>query len=142
MIELPLVSVITPCFKTERYLETFLNRLPEQTFFEWAQFVLDVNAPSQLEREILDKYSRLYPERIKVLYSEEVANISTSMNRAIRNSEANFLAIWNVDDLRTNSSLEVQYRAMQASNKLSFTIDSYEVNNLKELIDKASEAGF
>ena len=127
MIELPLVSVITPCFKTERYLETFLNRLPEQTFFEWAQFVLDVNAPSQLEREILDKYSRLYPERIKVLYSEEVANISTSMNRAIRNSEANFLAIWNVDDLRTNSSLEVQYRAMQASNKLSFTIDSYEV---------------
>jgi glycosyltransferase involved in cell wall biosynthesis len=127
MTGLPLVSVITPCFKTERYLETFLDQLSEQTFFEQTQFVLDLNAPNQLERKIINKYLNIYPERIKVLYSEKVANISTSMNRAIRNSDAKFVAIWNVDDLRTNNSLEVQYLTMLASKKLSFTVDSYEV---------------
>jgi hypothetical protein len=49
------------------------------------------------------------------------------MNRSIHNSDADTLAIWNVDDLRSNSSLENQYLALQDSKKPSFTVDSYEV---------------
>jgi glycosyltransferase involved in cell wall biosynthesis len=127
MSERPLVSVITPCFKTERYLKIFLDRLPDQTFFNQTEFILDMNAPSQVEREILKNFLKLYPDRLKVLFSKDVANISTSMNRAIYNSDADFVAIWNVDDLRKSNSLEVQYRALLATKKPSFTIDSYEV---------------
>ena len=127
MKERPLVSVITPCFKSERYLEVFLNNLPHQTFFDKIQFVLDMNAPSQLERQILSKFLKFHPDRLKVLYSEEVANISTSMNRCIQNSDSNTLAIWNVDDLRSNDSLENQFLSLQECNRPSFTVDYFEV---------------
>lgn len=127
MKERPLVSVITPCLKTERYLEGFLNHLPQQTIFEQTQFVLDMNSPSQVEIRILNNFLKSFPDRLKVLYSEEVANISTSMNRSIQNSDAETLAIWNVDDLRSNSSLENQYLALRDSKKPSFTVDSYEI---------------
>jgi len=123
----PLVSVVTPLFKTERYLETFLNRLPNQTIFEHAQFVLDMNAPSQSEKRILNDFLESYPSQVKVIFSEEVANFSASVNRAIHNSDAKTLAIWNVDDLRTDSSLENQYLALEAFKRPSFTIDSFEV---------------
>jgi len=127
MMNRPLVSVITPCFRTEKYLEVFLNHLPLQTIFKEAQFVLDMNAPSQLERQIVSEFQKAHPEQIKVLYSDEVANISSSMNRAIHNSDADFIAIWNVDDLRTDSSLENQYLALHGLERPSFTIDSFEV---------------
>jgi glycosyltransferase involved in cell wall biosynthesis len=129
MKEAPLVSVITPCFKTERYLDVFLNALPRQTFFSKTQFVLDMNAPSQLEIQILKSFQKSHPDRLKVIISEKVANISTSMNRSIHNSDADTLAIWNVDDLRSDESLENQYTALKASNKPSFTVDSFEVVN-------------
>lgn len=127
MMNRPLVSVITPCFRTEKYLEVFLNHLPLQTIFKEAQFVLDMNAPSELERQIVSEFQKAHPVQIKVLYSDEVANISSSMNRAIHNSDADFIAIWNVDDLRTDSSLENQYLTLQGFGRPSFTIDSFEV---------------
>lgn len=127
MMNRPLVSVITPCFRTEKYLEVFLNHLPLQTIFKEAQFVLDMNAPSELERQIVSEFQNAHPVQIKVLYSDEVANISSSMNRAIHNSDADFIAIWNVDDLRTDSSLENQYLTLQGFGRPSFTIDSFEV---------------
>jgi len=88
-----------------------------------------MNAPSQLELKILKNFLDSYPDRIKVLHSKEVANISTSMNRSIQNSDADTLAIWNVDDLRSSDSLENQYLALQAHGKPSFTVDSFEVVN-------------
>lgn len=129
MTEKPLVSVITPCFKTERYLEVFLNHLPQQTIFERTQFVLDMNAPSDLELEILRNFRKSYPERLKVLCSKKVVNISTSMNRCVVNSDADTLAIWNVDDLRTEHSLENQYHTIRNHKSPAFTIDSFEVVN-------------
>jgi GT2 family glycosyltransferase len=127
MMNRPLISVITPCFRTEKYLEVFLNHLPLQTIFKDVQFVLDMNAPSELERQTVSEFQKAHPDQIKVLYSDEVANISSSMNRAIHNSDADFIAIWNVDDLRTDSSLENQYLTLQALGRPSFTIDSFEV---------------
>lgn len=129
MTEKPLVSVITPCFKTERYLELFLNHLPQQTIFGQTQFVLDMNAPSDLELQILRNFQKSYPDRLKVLCSEEVANISTSMNRSILNSDADTLAIWNVDDLRTDHSLENQYHTIRNHEGPAFTLDSFEIVN-------------
>jgi glycosyltransferase involved in cell wall biosynthesis len=127
MSKRPLVSVITPCFRTEKYLQVFLNHLPQQTIFKQTQFVLDMNAPSRLEIQIASDFQKSYPDQVKVLYSNEVANISTSMNRALHNSDSDFVAIWNIDDLRTNSSLENQYQKLQELGKNSFTIDSFEI---------------
>lgn len=104
----PLVSTITPCFRMKKYLKLFLDELPKQTIFEQLQVVLDHNEPTEEELEWVKAFQEKYPGVIKHIVVNPVEPIGTSMNRCIREADADFVAIWNVDDLRTPDSLEQQ----------------------------------
>ena len=104
----PLVSTITPCFHMERYLELFLEELPKQTIFDRLQVVLDHNEPTEHELELVREFQKRHPGVIKHIVVNPVEPIGTSMNRCIREADGDFVAIWNVDDLRTADSLERQ----------------------------------
>lgn len=104
----PLVSCVTPSFRMERYLKVFLDRLPEQTIFDRMQVVLDHNEPTEKERDWVREFEQKYPGVIKHVLVNPVEPIGTSMNRCIDLADGDFVAIWNVDDLRTPDSLEKQ----------------------------------
>lgn len=91
-----------------RYLETFLEELPKQTIFDDVQIVLDHNEPSDEEIELVRQFQKEYPGSIKHLITNPVIKQSESWNKCIRNSDADLVTIWNIDDLRTPDSLEKQ----------------------------------
>lgn len=107
-----LVSTITPCFRMKRYLKRFLEELPNQTIFNHLEVVLDHNEPDEEEISWVQDFQRRYPGRIKHIIIDKVDPIGISMNRCIREASGEFLAIWNVDDLRTENSLELQYKKL------------------------------
>ena len=45
----PLVSVITSCYKAEKYLPLYLESLLKQTFFDNIEVVMDHNEPAEAE---------------------------------------------------------------------------------------------
>jgi len=104
----PLVSTITPCYKMEKYLKLFLEKIPEQTYFENIQIVLDHNEPTNEELVWVEEFNKKFPGKIKHLVTNPVIPIGTSMNKCIQESDGNLLTIWNVDDLRTPDSIEKQ----------------------------------
>jgi len=110
----PLISTITPCFKMKPYLKLFLDELPQQTIFNQIEVVLDHNEPDAEEIAWVKDFQAKYPDRIKHIITNPVEFIGPSMNRCITEASADLLTIWNVDDLRTPNSLELQVQAFTA----------------------------
>jgi GT2 family glycosyltransferase len=108
-----LVSTITPCFRMKRYLKLFLEELPNQTYFDKMEVVLDHNEPDEEEVALVKEFQAKYPGRLKHIITNPVAPIGTSMNTCIRESSGKYLTIWNVDDLRTPNSIELQVKAIE-----------------------------
>lgn len=104
----PRVSTLTSCYRSEKYLPTFLDKLPEQTAFDRLELVIDLNEPTTTELELVRKFQKRYPEHIRYTVQEKVVPYSASWNNCVRNSTGDYLAIWNLDDLRTERSIELQ----------------------------------
>lgn len=121
------VSTITPCYKMKDYIEIFLERLPRQTFFNRMEVVLDHNEPEKREVELVRKFQKKYPGRLQHIIVKKVDPIGTSMNRCIHNAKGKFLTIWNVDDLRTNNSIELQYNQLNRDKKVGFAYGNYTI---------------
>lgn len=111
-----IVSTITPSFRMKRYLKLFLEELPKQTYFDKMEVVLDHNEPDEEEIAWVKEFQAKYPGRIKHIITNPVAPIGTSMNTCIREASGKYLTIWNVDDLRTPNSIELQVRAIEEKN--------------------------
>lgn len=109
----PLVSTITPSFRMERYLKEFLDQLPNQTIFDRLQVVLDHNEPTEQELKWVAEFQEKHPGVLKHIVVNPVEPIGTSMNRCIREADADVVCIWNVDDLRPPDSLESQLVVLQ-----------------------------
>lgn len=107
----PLISTITPCYKMKPYLKRFLEELPLQTYFDNLEIVIDHNEPDAEELVWIEEFQEKYPGKIKHIITNPVEPIGTSMNRCIRESSGELLTIWNVDDLRTPKSIELQVDA-------------------------------
>jgi hypothetical protein len=127
-----------------KYLETFLARIPEQSLFPNFEVVLDLNEPSIEDLEIALRHKQILGDVLKLNIVESVVPIGTSMNRCIQAAEAPFLTIWNVDDIRTNFSLEVQLQELQKNPDCGFVYGPYKVvtsfgSEIGNLVDTRSE---
>jgi glycosyltransferase involved in cell wall biosynthesis len=123
----PVVSTITPCFRMGKYLQTFLEKLPNQSIFEDLEVFLDLNEPTQKELSTALKFQSLYGPHLHVNVVNKVDPIGVSMNRCIDKSKGELLAIWNVDDLRTDSSLEDQVATFNDNVRSAFVYGPYRV---------------
>jgi glycosyltransferase involved in cell wall biosynthesis len=108
MPETPRVSSITAFYQKGKYLETFLEDLPRQTYFSRLEVVFDHNEPAGDEAALLKNFQKAYPRTVRYLVTNPVEPLGVSWNRCIRESSGEYLTIWNSDDLRTPSSIEKQ----------------------------------
>lgn len=122
-----LVSTITPCFRMKPYLKKFLEELPKQTIFSQTEIVLDHNEPDEEEISWVKEFQEKYPGRIKHLIIPKVDPIGISMNRCIKEAGAEFVTIWNVDDLRTPDSLEQQVNLLRENSEIGIAYGDYRV---------------
>jgi len=113
----------------KKYLKTFLAELPNQTFFDSLEVILDHNAPSEDELVWVKQFQADYPDHIRHMVIPHVDPIGISMNRCIRESSGDLLCIWNVDDLRTPESIEAQVNALKDNQSVDIIYGNYEVTN-------------
>lgn len=106
------VTTITSLYKSERYLETFLENCLDQSFFRNTVFSLNFSQPSKLELDILAKYKCFFDGNLDVKIHESVVSVYQAWNEICSKLNTPYAAIWNVDDLRTEFSLENQFEMM------------------------------
>ena len=102
------ISSITPCYNGGKYLEGFLGNVSSQVNIDEIEIVLDHNAPEEWEISLVKKFQAEYPGVVVHNVKEHVDNIARSMNDCWNLARGDYVAIWNVDDLRVPNSLEMQ----------------------------------
>jgi len=122
-----LVSSITPCFRMKKYLKLFLEELPNQTMFDQLEIVLDHNEPDEEEIAWVKNFQHKYPGRIKHIIVPKVDPIGISMNRCIKEASGKYVTIWNVDDLRTPNSIELQVAELEKNPEVGIVYGNFRV---------------
>jgi glycosyltransferase involved in cell wall biosynthesis len=120
-----IVSSITPCFRMKKYLKLFLEELPNQTMFEQLEIVIDHNEPDEEEIAWVKDFQKKYPGRIKHIIVPKVDPIGTSMNRCIKVASGKYVTIWNVDDLRTPNSIELQVAELEKNPEVGIAYGNF-----------------
>lgn len=116
-----LVSVISAIYKSEKYLSLFLENCLSQTYFYKTQYVLHFSDISEIEEKIVSKYKFFFGDRLQILYSDRRIPIYRAWNLCLRQVIGHNIAVWNVDDLRTRRSLEMQSAYLEKEDVSSVT---------------------
>ncbi len=127
------LSIITSCYRGEKYLPAFFESVVRQTIFPDIEIVLVSNDPTEVEKTIISDFIKKYPDNI---VSIEVPRepISVSMNRAIRAAHGEYIFNWDIDDLRTENSIELQYNTLCSSDEIMLTYGNFII--IKEFLSK------
>lgn len=102
------VSLITSLYRCEKDLKRYFSTLLNLTNLQEIEVILVHNDPLDSELDIIHHFRNKNPEVLLQHITVPRETVYASWNRAIRISSANYLAIWNVDDIRFPDSLRIQ----------------------------------
>lgn len=104
---MPKVSVITPIYNTEAYLEKCLFHLVGQTLADM-EFIWVDNAANDKCKEIISKYERSRPN-IKVIHLQKNVGYSGAMNLGLEKATGDFIGFCDSDDWVDDNYYEQLY---------------------------------
>ena len=132
-----LISIITPNYNSEFYLEDCISSVLNQTYTNWELLIVD-DASTDSSRQIIERCANS-ERRIKPIFLDKNIGAAASRNLALENSSASYIAFLDSDDLWLPNKLDLQLRFMQENN-YDFTFSSYNVvsENGKNIISKIS----
>lgn len=119
----PLISIITPAYNAERFIEETIHSVLEQTYSNWEMIIVDDQSRDKTV-EIVKKYVEK-DKRIKLIMLEENGGSAVARNTAMKNSEGKYIAFLDSDDLWYPNKLEKQLEFMQA-NDIAFSFTEFE----------------
>ena len=118
-----LVSIITPCFNSEKYVSQTIQSVLSQTYQNWEMLLVD-DCSNDETFAILSKFVS-QDARIKAFKLEKNAGAGVARNYAIQHAQGNYIAFLDADDLWKPEKLEKQLHFMQIEN-IPFTFSFYE----------------
>lgn len=122
----PLVSIIVPVHKVEKYIHQCLDSLLGQTLKDIEIICIDDCSPDRCP-EILDEYAKK-DERIKVVHLEENLRQGGARNVGIRMARAEYVGFVDSDDFVQPEMYEELYRMAKSANSDLVFSDYLEFN--------------
>lgn len=123
-----LVSVIMSAYNSEKFISDSISSILNQTYGYW-EFVIVNDASSDNTLKIINHFSEKDP-RIKVINNERNVGLTISLNVGINNSEGEFVARLDSDDLAEPSRLEKQLDYLRTHSDVGLVgSGAYLINN-------------
>ena len=119
----PLISVITPTYNAEKYIEETIRSVQKQTYQEWEMIIVDDCSTDQTLR-IIKEFANL-DSRIKVYKQKKNQGAGHARNKALSISDGRFVAFLDSDDQWRPNKLEKQLKFM-LDNNYAFTYTGYD----------------
>ena len=106
---MPLISVIVPVYKVEKYIHKCVDSILSQTITDFELFLVDDGSPDNCGK-ICDEYAKK-DSRIIVIHKDN-GGLSDARNVAINRAKGEYLAFVDSDDLVSENHLETLYNAL------------------------------
>jgi len=117
MIEEPLVSIITPAYNVERFIEETVSSVIKQTFSSWEMIIADDGSTDKTVR-IASKIASS-DSRVNVFRFPHSGLPAISRNNGLSHARGRFIAFLDADDLWEPQKLDLQIASLER-NKLSW----------------------
>jgi len=117
------VSIITPCFNSEKYISQTIQSVINQTHQNWELLLVD-DCSSDETVAILSSFAS-QDERIKTFKLDKNSGAGVARNFAIQKASGEYIAFLDADDLWKPEKLEKQLQFMHTQN-IPFTFSFYE----------------
>ena len=121
-----LVSIITPTYNSEQYVEETINSILNQSYSDWNLLITDDKSTDDTW-EILKRYSHL-DKRIQIFQLDRNSGPGIARNNSIKKATGRFIAFCDSDDLWMPNKLETQIHFMEEK-KVYFSYGPYKVKN-------------
>ena len=134
----PLVSIITPLYNSEAFVEDTLNSVINQTYSNWELLLIDDGSQDKTIK-IVEGYIKKYPN-INLIKNETNLGAAISRNKGIEAAKGDYIAFLDADDLWKPTKLEEQVSFMIAEN-CDVCFSSYEqINEAGEPLNRLVKA--
>jgi glycosyltransferase involved in cell wall biosynthesis len=117
------ISVITSLYRCESFLPQFLEHYAAIENIQECELILVHNDATDEELHLIEAFMQRPIQVLHIMVKRE--GLYASWNRAIAAASGKYLAIWNVDDIRTPNSLMAQKEALEQSNAVMCYGDFY-----------------
>ena len=124
----PLVSIITPVYNAEEFLEETILSVLNQTYKNWELILID-DCSKDDSYKIIERYLGM-DKRIKYLKNEKNSGPAVTRNNGINISKGKYIAFLDSDDLWYRDKLKKQIDFMEMNNK-NICHGNYEMINKK-----------
>ena len=108
--ELPLISLIVPCYNVKEYLEECVSSLLKQTYPSVEIILIDDGSKDETVT-MIDEYSKKY-SNVRGIHKEN-GGLSSARNRGIEEAKGEYLAFLDSDDHVDPSFVEKLYKAIK-----------------------------
>ncbi|MGL6107515.1 glycosyltransferase family 2 protein [Romboutsia sp.] len=125
-----LVSIITPMYNSEKFIESTIKSVLSQTYQEWEMLIVD-DCSTDSGPEIVNSYAK-EDSRIKYIKIDSNKGVSHARNTALGNAKGRYIAFLDSDDIWHEEKLQKQISFMK-KNEYIITFTAY------ELIDENSD---
>lgn len=140
---MPLVSIIVPCFKVEKYLDRCINSLINQTLSDIEILLIDDCSPDKVP-QICDNWAKCNP-RIKVIHKENNEGLGFARNTGLELATGEYIAFVDSDDYVSTQMYERLYHTATETNSdivYCGLNQEYKINSFKEIRDFARQTSF
>ena len=138
MENLPLVSIIMPCYNMERYIAYTIESVQRQTYPLWELLIVDDTSTDNTVNIIQAHCAQ--DDRIHLTVKPKHSGIADSRNQCIKMAKGRFLAFLDADDLWHPEKLEQQLQFMMERN-IGFSYSSYDcVDQIGNPLEKRVKA--
>lgn len=136
LIQEPLVSIVTPAYNAELYLDDAINSVIAQTYQNWEMLVVIDNKSSD-KTQLIAETASAKDSRIKVIKDSSCSSVSANRNRAIEMANGTFVAFLDSDDRWLPKKLELQIHMMTDQN-INISYHSFDVIDESGLSKKST----
>jgi len=112
--DIPLVSVVMPCYNCRQYVGQAISSILEQTYKNLELIIIDDNSTDG-SGEIIKRYLR---DRDILITHEMNQGVSRSLNDGIRAAHGEFIARMDADDISDPKRIEMQVELMRSDAEL------------------------
>ncbi|WP_343347854.1 glycosyltransferase family 2 protein [Terrisporobacter petrolearius] len=125
-MENKLVSIITPVYNGEKYIEECIKSVLNQSYKNIEMIIIDDGSTDNSEN-IIKKYTESFPF-IKYIKCNENSGIWVARNIGIEKAKGRFISFLDADDIYKKNKIKNQINFM-LKNNYSFTYTAYDLIN-------------
>ena len=118
-----LVSIITPCYNSSKFIEDCINSVLAQTYTNWEMIIVDDFSTDNSKEKITVLSEN--DTRIKTIFLDKNIGAAKARNIAISKAKGKYIAFLDSDDLWMPAKLEDQIYFMQKKD-IAFSYTTYQ----------------